>query len=123
MIHGQASADREAVIPVLVLDHVGHTHQVEAAIDTGFTEYLTLPPDLITRFGLWFQGRARMVLGDGTRAVLRQYGATVVWDGEERVVLVLETSGSPLVGVGLLYGTRMALEFVDGGQVIVERIA
>ena len=40
MITGQISTDREAIIPVPVLDFNGQQTEVEAIIDTGFTDFL-----------------------------------------------------------------------------------
>lgn len=49
MISGRVTPDgREAVIPLMLLrDHGGETRSLEAFIDTGFTDHLTLPPDIV----------------------------------------------------------------------------
>ena len=47
------------------------------------------------------------------------YLAKVLWHGQEREVLILEAEGVPLVGMSLLYGSRVMLEVVDNGDVTI----
>lgn len=55
MILGVVDAgSREALIRLFVKSPSGMLHDIEAAIDTGFTEDLTLPADLISALGLPF---------------------------------------------------------------------
>jgi hypothetical protein len=37
-------------------------------------------------------------------------------------VLVLQADGGPLVGMSLLYGSRMTLDIVDDGDVIIDAL-
>ncbi len=46
--------------------------------------------------------------------------AKVLWYGQEREVLVLQADGGPLVGMSLLYGSRVMLEVVDNGDVTID---
>nr|MBC8228759.1 clan AA aspartic protease [bacterium] len=48
------------------------------------------------------------------------YLAKVLWHNQEREVLVLQADGGPLVGMSLLYGSRVTLDVVDGGDVIID---
>lgn len=52
--------------------------------------------------------------------VLDVYLAKVLWYGQEREVLVLQADGGPLVGMSLLYGSRVMLEVVDNGDVTID---
>ena len=47
MITGIVNVDLEAVLRFSVGDAAGHSHDVEAVIDTGFNGFLTLPPALV----------------------------------------------------------------------------
>ena len=120
MITGQISADREAVIPVPIFDSTGLQRQVDAVIDTGFTDFLTLPPELIASLRLAFREAVEFVLGDGSPVQFDTYAATVLWDGQQKSVLVLASDGGPLVGMSLLYGFRVFMDVVDGGIVTIE---
>ena len=78
--------------------------------------YLTLPSDLVNRLNLQLAGNRRATLGDGNTVVLDVYLAKVMWHGQEREVLVLQAEGGPLVGMSLLYGNRVILTIVNGGE-------
>ena len=121
MIIGSINADREAVLPVVIRDGTG-TQDYEAVIDTGFNGYLTLSSAEIVRLNLPFQSQVVVTLGEGTQANLREFLATVEWDGQERDILVLEAEGEPLVGMALLYGYDVWLRVLDGGHVRVEAV-
>jgi predicted aspartyl protease len=54
--------------------------------------------------------------------VLDLYLATVMWNEEEREVLVLQAEGGPLIGMSLLYGYRVILNVVDNGDVIIDTL-
>ncbi|MBM4044998.1 MAG: clan AA aspartic protease [Planctomycetes bacterium] len=120
MITGRVTADRTAVIGLAIAHPAGDTQQVEAVIDTGFNGYLTLPSHLIRRLGLQLAGNRRATLGDGHVVALDVYLGKLLWDKSERDVLVLQAAGGPLVGMSLLYGSRVTLNVVAGGDVIIE---
>jgi hypothetical protein len=61
-----------------------------------------------------------VTLADGRDITLRQYEATVLWDGQPRDVMVLEADGGALIGMALLYGSRLTVEVLDGGPVTIE---
>jgi clan AA aspartic protease len=119
MITGQVNANRDAVIQLEVGDlNAGATH-FAVVIDTGFSEYLTLPPDQIAALGLSYRTSTQVILADGTIVALKVYSANVVWDGKPRQVSVHEADGAPLIGMAMLYGYRLTIDAVDGGAVII----
>ena len=122
MINGQVTANREAVIELEIVSSDQKIERVEAVIDTGFNGYLTLPSDLVNRLNLQLAGNRRATLGDGNTVVLDVYLAKVIRHGREREVLVLQAEGGPLVGMSLLYGNRVILTIVSGGDVIIDPI-
>ena len=120
MITGEINADREAEIPLIIRAADGHETEIKAVIDTGFTDYLTLPPALIASLCLVFRELTEFVLADGNIVTFEIYTATVLWDGAEKSVLVLASEGGPLVGMSLLYGCRVIMDVIDGGSVTIE---
>ena len=122
MITGKVTANREAVIKLEVIGPTKQTQQVETVIDTGFNGHLTLPSNLINRLKLQFVGNRRATLGDGNIVVLDVYLGKVLWHNRERDVLVLQAGGGSLVGMSLLYGNRVMLDVVDGGDVIIDTL-
>ena len=121
MITGKIVNNQEAIIE-LELTGVVHPQKIEAVIDTGFTEELMLPSDLIERLGLPQIGELRITLGDGNATDVGLYLAIVEWQDEKRIVQVLRTEGKPLIGMSLLYGNRLTLEVVPDGEVTIESL-
>lgn len=122
MIIGTVTANGEAIIRVLVRGPHGQEIEVDAAIDTGFNGFLTLPAQLITALALLFAGTTRAALGDGTEVQMDVFEATVLWDDQERVVSVLAAEGGALVGMSMLSGYRVILDVQDGGAVTIEAL-
>jgi predicted aspartyl protease len=120
MIIGVVNAYREATIGLIVQDANGGGHDIDAVIDTGFTGFLTLPTALIAVLGLTWRGYASAVLGDGSLQQFDIYAATVIWDGQARVVERDAADTDPLVGMGLFYGHEVRIQARDGGTVIIE---
>ena len=122
MIIGMVNAHREATIRFIVQDANGQGHDIEAVIDTGFTGFLTLPTSLIAALGLVWRGYASAVLGDGSLQQFDVYAATVIRDGQARVVEIDAADTDPLVGMGLLYGHEVRIQAIDGGTVTIEAL-
>ncbi len=125
MIAGVVNGDWEATVVLAVHGTGGRTHPVGAVVDTGYTNGLMLPADLIAALGLaWLRsGRAR--LADGRSVDTDVYAATVEWLGTTRVVEVEslgDPDADPLVGVELLKGYELRAEFAPGGAVEVRTL-
>ena len=120
MITGKINANREAIIQLEVIGSNQKREKVEAVIDTGFNGYLTLPNDLINYLKLQPAGSRRAALGDGNIVVLDMYLAKALWHGQEQDVLALQADGGPLIGMSLLYGSRLVLEVIDNGDVTID---
>lgn len=123
MITGTVTANREAVIHLEVKGPNLQVQCIEAVIDTGFNGFLTLPNSLIISLGLPLVGNRRAMLGDGNTVVLDVYLAIVIWHEQEREVLALQADGGPLVGMSLLYGSRLTLDISEDGAVCIEQLS
>lgn len=120
MITGQVNPQLEACISVLIRDSSGSLITQEAAIDTGFSGYLTLPRHLIEMLGLGFLTSRVYTLGDNSEVNFDVYLCVASLDGEERNCKVLASEAFPLVGMAFLKGHRLAIDVIDGGEVCVE---
>jgi len=120
MITGRVTAQRDAMVRLVVLDRVHQPHDVDAVIDTGFNGFLTLPRTMVQTLQLPLAGNRRVTLGDGSMVVLDLYLATVLWDTQPREVLVLTAEGGSLMGMAMLYGHRVILHVVDNGDVLID---
>lgn len=78
MMTGEINADREAEIPLKIQGADGRETEIKAVIDTGFTDYLTLPPEVITSLRLAFRELNEFVLADGNVVAFESYTATVI---------------------------------------------
>jgi clan AA aspartic protease len=122
MIVGEASARREAILSIEVVGSGSPPLRVEAVLDTGFTEFLTLPKSAISMPSLRYNSDTEMTLADGSVEHVEVYIGRAVWDGHERAIQIHASEGDILVGMSLLYGCHVGLDVVDGGRVAIERL-
>ena len=121
MISGKIIAGNTAVIELEIVG-LNQQEKVEATIDTGFTGYLTLPRRSIESLKLRRIGSRYTILGDGNAVFLSVYRVKVLWHGTTRSVSVLQTNGEPLIGMSLLYGSRLILDVITDGEVTIEAL-
>lgn len=116
---GVVSAELEAVIVITVRGPYGH-HQLKAVLDTGFTDYLTLAPELISALGMTFSHSVEGTLANGESARFNAYEAVVDWDGAAIDIVVIASDGGPLIGTALIRGNLVCLELIPSGAVYTE---
>ena len=114
----------EVRVFVSVADGGGIFHPFEFMVDTGFNGHLTLPLTAIQELGLsWFLRRPGE-LGDGEARSFDVYRAIVSWDGRIREVSVARSETQPpLLGMAMLWGSRLTVEAREGGTVTIEDLA
>jgi predicted aspartyl protease len=61
-------------------------------------------------------------LADNSESLLPLHLATIIWDGEEKVVPVLATGSKPLLGTGLLKGFHLEIDFEVNGLVSINKL-
>ena len=121
MISGVVTRD-EAVIQLCVRGKRGHTREIEAVIDTGFTAWLTLPPAIVTELGLRWHSCGRGTLADGSEIFFDIYAANVVWDGRVRRIRIQVFDADALVGMALLRGCELKMQVRSRGRVSIRRL-
>jgi clan AA aspartic protease len=117
MITGRVTSDREAVVNVRIEAPNGRSEVIEAVVDTGFTGFLALPGDVISRLGLPIKGLRDTILADGSAVVLVAYEPIVHWQGRRLLAPALEVEDEALLGMSLLLGNLLTMEIKDGGRV------
>ena len=114
------------MLVVRVVGQDGRSADIEAVIDTGFDGHLLLPPSVVSSLSLPRIGSARPTLADGSIVLMTVHVAEVLWHGRSRPVRVLAAgqgpSGGALVGMALLRGSRLRVDVVPGGSVLVEEL-
>ena len=122
MISGRVDALRQARVALEIVDNDGQFHSIEAVIDTGFTGYLTLTPELISRIGLQRRPSIEISLAARVSRRLRSYRGEVIWHERPRVVRILEAPGTPLLGMRLLSDSQLTIQVRPGGNVLIEEM-
>src|SRR4030095_7640840 len=83
MIRGVVTSRREAVIQVRVLG-AKENLALEAVVDTGFNDFLTLSQGIINDLQLALAAPMLAELADGNVVETDSYRATVLWDDEPK---------------------------------------
>ena len=122
MIEGVVNAALEAVVSLTVQGPSGQSREIEAVVDTGFNDFLTLPSALAAELGLAYRNRGQMILADGSEATFDIYRAALLWDGESRHVYADAADATPLVGMRLLDRHDLSIQVRDGGRVAIQQM-
>ena len=97
--------------------------QIEFVVDTGFNDYLTLPPQAISAMNLPQYSNTSVRLADGTETMLSIHSATIVWGEIEIIVPVLAAGVKPLIGTALMDGYHLSIYFQVDGSVNLTAIS
>ena len=120
MVRGVVNSRLEATVTLTLRDQSGRARVIEAVIDTGFSEFLTVPPEIVTGLELDHVTVADMVLADGSLERFDVFNVMVMWDGQARQVEAHESSSVPLVGMRMLEDHDLHVQVRNGGSVLIE---
>ncbi len=123
MIRGKVGTNQQALVPVDIKDGNGRHQRVEVVLDTGFTGDLVLPGEIIRGLDLPFVGQRTFELANGEHFEFAAYLATVSWHGRLRDTLALQSDSVPLLGMTLLWGSRVSVYAMEDGAVIIEELS
>lgn len=121
-MYGRVNQNCEATLSIAVGYGDLPKQMVNGVIDTGFTGFLCLPNSVITSLKLPWSFRDFATLGDGSQVIFDMYIATVIWDGEIKVIDVAESETEPLIGMSLLYGFKLEIEAIENGIVTIKSL-
>jgi clan AA aspartic protease len=122
MIRGTVT-DGQARIHLKVIGSQGREQEVEALIDTGYSEFLTLAPALVAALGLRWRRVDKTILADGSECFFNVYDGQVMWDGKPCRVFVAELGTTLLVGMALLNEYELKMQVRPRGKVTMKRLA
>ncbi len=122
MIRGTVFPNRQALIAVALLDTAGQFQSFEFILDTGFDGNLSLPRQTLQRLDARPAGRLPIELADGSRTTAPTWRVTALWDGERRMLTIMESEGEPLLGMNLLWGNHISLAAKAFGDLVIERL-
>lgn len=122
MIKGKINSSQQALVTLDIIDGEGRIRSLDVVLDTGFTGYLTLPTGSIRQLGLHSVGERTFELANGELFVFEAFLAAVSWHGHLRDVLVLKSDSAPLLGMTLLWGSRVTMDALTDGEVTIEEL-
>lgn len=121
MMQGRVK-DGRASIPITFRLSNQPDFQIEFVVDTGFNDYLTLPPQAISAMNLPQYSNTSVRLADSTETMLSIHSATIVWDEIEIIVPVLAAGVKPLIGTALMDGYHLSIYFERDGSLNLSAI-
>ena len=121
MISGSVNARREAVVRLRVRGPRGVETHVDALIDTGFDDELTLPASTIKTLGLLWWSQSQAHFADGSGRWFDIDSAEVEWDGAWRPIRISAIGDEVLLGMGMLLQHELRVRVVPGGAVEIDR--
>ena len=122
MIRGTGFPNRQALLAVALLDTAGQFQPFEFVLDTGFDGDLSLPAQTIQTLVAVRLSPSIIELADGSRTTAHTWEATALWDGERRMLTIMESEGEPLLGMNLLWGNPISLAARAFGDLVIERM-
>ena len=122
MHYGIVLGSQEPSLALSMLSRDGVDVEVDFAIDTGFTEELTLPPDIIDELDLPTYRQLSLTMADGTVYDGETYVGRLNWHGRVRSVEVIGVDADPLVGMRLLAGSNLSIDAEPGGAVTITEL-
>ena len=100
----------------------GNADTFIAAIDTGFTGELALPPTIREKLGLEYCDSVYAEFANTDIEPVDRFRATVYWGDDWRQVTVFETGDLPLIGMELLREHTLCLDVVELGSIDINPI-
>ena len=122
MHYGVVLGRLEPSLPLTCLTLEGFDVAIDFAIDTGFTEEMTLPPDIIDELNLPSHRQISLVMADGTTYRGETYVGQIRWHERLRRVEVISVDADPLVGMKLLAGSNPSIDAEPGGTVVITEL-
>ena len=114
-MNGHVDSDGRALLHIVVTSPtIATAMEIAAWVDTGFTGDLVLPQDQIAALGFPRSAVVRAELGDGSETVLEVYSCLIEWFGRiQQIEVIANTGTSPLLGVGLLQGHTLTIDYAS----------
>ena len=116
MIDGTVLHGREGIIRLRLHGPNQTTNEVDAVVDSGFTSFLALRPEMIAALGLPRKNVEPFILGDGSVVDLATYWVELDWDGRVRRVTAQSVNDTPLIGMEMMRDCHLSMEIWHGGH-------
>ena len=112
MIRGPIDDHGRAFLEIALIARSAAELPLQAWVDTGFTGEIVISRRLAEELGFDRSGAITAELGDGNEVLLPTYSCHVRWlSATVTVEAIASISEIPLVGIGLLRGRRLVVDF------------
>ena len=122
MIRGVVNNHLEAWVDLAVVGDDLPTENFSAVIDTGFSDFLTLPIAVLEKFRAVPVTHVIVTLADGSEIISQLFELTVIWDGVPTTIDVHAAEVEPLVGMAMLADHDLHIRVVHDGEVTIAAI-
>ena len=86
---------------------------ITAWVDTAFNGELVVPRSIIMSAGFKQSAGCVARLADGKQVILEPYTCVLDWfDGKESIEVIANDGETPLLGIGLLVGHRLVVDYL-----------
>jgi len=123
MISGLVTEGLEAIVRVRLRGPGGAEQDIDAVVDTGFTGDLVVSLSTAEALGLPLLDQEEITLADDSIVPVSRYEGKVLWDGQERSILVHCLEGDPLLGMSLMRAHPLTVQVAASGQVTIGPLA
>ena len=120
MITGEFTEDNQIIVKLTLFGTTERPVEIEAILDTGFSDYLIVPFAIVRQLGLVEVDTMQAMMANGSIVGFSVCEAVLEWDGDERTIPVFVGSGKALLGMALLRGCLGTFEFFPGGLSTIE---
>ncbi len=117
MINGAVNHRREAVVRLRLRGTNNSEAEIDAIVDTGFSESLTLPSVVMNALAYVRSADGSARLADGSTSSFDVCMGEVEWRGTHKKVIIYVVGDEPLVGMRLLAGHQLRVDVMAGGAV------
>ena len=122
-VEGIVTPSLEIVVSIHVGGPAGQIRVIDAVVDTGFVGFLALPSMMAEELSLPYHDADPVTMADGRVEHVARHRAVLLWAGEPMLVrahlLDIELA---LIGVNLLQGYNLNVDFVEGGRVSIQPV-
>lgn len=122
MMKGIVRGRGDATIRIRLRGPTGITLEIDAVIDTGFSDYLAVPADLLEKLEAPVIHEVQYRMADGSRITSPVCFVELEWHGQWQDVLAAQFSAAGLLGMLTLRGSAVHIDVVHGGAVRIDRL-
>lgn len=122
MITGTVTPSIEAMVRLHIEDVNRQTQAIDVKIDTGFSDFMSLPVTMVVALGLPYVSYEDVQTADGSMVRVDVHSAIILWKGKPWRIDVHALGPFQLIGMAMLVGHDIRIRATDGGAVQIDLI-